>query len=200
RGGAQLLRWHGQEPGVARARPLAQERRDKGRGHRGHRGRRAAMSDLKEELDRALRTVTVGEAPVERAKRAGRRIRARRRVTLLAGVLAVAAVAAGYPALAGSAAAPPAPLTGHPAQAPSPRPSDMAVRAGPAPATTQAPGGLASKTGEIAAGSVGDMGWRVAVVPPGQKNPVPADSCYTITIVVGGDIQGPCYDLPAALG
>ena len=158
------------------------------------------MSDLKEELDRTLRTVTFGEAPVERVKRAGRRIRARRRVALLVGVLAVTAAAVGYPALARSAAAPPAPLTGHPAQAPSPRPSDMAVRAGPAPATTQAPGGLASKTGEIAAGSVGDMGWRVAVVPPGQKNPVPADSCYTITIVVGGDIQGPCYDLPAALG
>jgi len=158
------------------------------------------MSDLKEELDRALRTVTFGEAPVERVKRAGRRIRARRRVALLAGVLAVAAVAAGYPALAGSAAAPPAPLTGHPTQAPSPRPSHMAVSAYPAPATTQAPGGLASKTGEIAAGSVGDMRWRVAVIPPGKKNPVPADPCYTITIVLGGDIQGPCYDLPAALG
>lgn len=158
------------------------------------------MSDLKQELDRALRSVTVGEAPVGRAKRVGRRIRTRRRVALLAGVLAVAAVAAGYPALTGSASAPPAPLTGHPARAPSPRPSDMAVSAYPAPATTQAPGGLASKTGEIAAGSVGDMGWRVSVVPPGQKNPVPADPCYTITIVAGGDIQGPCYDLPAALG
>ncbi|HEY7276002.1 MAG TPA: hypothetical protein VH594_08555 [Trebonia sp.] len=158
------------------------------------------MSDLKEELDRALRTVTFAEAPVERAKRAGRRIRARRRVALLAGVLAVAAVAAGYPALAGSAAAPPAPLTGHRAATPSPGRSDMTVTAYPAPATTQAPGGLASKTGEIAAGSVGDMKWRISVVPPGQKNPVPADSCYTITIVIGGDVQGPCYDLQAALG
>jgi hypothetical protein len=158
------------------------------------------VSDLKEELDRALRAVTFGEAPVERAKRAGRRIRTRRRVAFLAGVLAVAAVAAGYPALARSAAAPPAPLTGHPTQAPSPRSSGMAVSAYPAPAATRAPGGLASKTGEIAAGSVGDMNWRISVVPPGQKNPVPADSCYTITIVAGSDIQGSCYDLPAALG
>jgi hypothetical protein len=158
------------------------------------------VSDLQEELDRALRTVTIGAAPVERAKRAGRRIRTRRRVALLAGVLAVAAVAVGYPALARSAAAPPAPLTGQPTPAPSPHPSDMAVSAYPAPAITQAPGGLASKTGEIAAGSVGDMRWRIYVVPPGQKNPVPADSCYTITIVAGSDIQGPCYDLPAALG
>jgi hypothetical protein len=99
-----------------------------------------------------------------------------------------------------SAAAPPAPLTGHPTQAPSPRPSDMAVSAYPAPATTRAPDGLASKTGEIAAGSVGDMNWRISVVPPGQKNPVPADSCYTITIVAGSDVQGPCYDLPPSLG
>jgi hypothetical protein len=158
------------------------------------------VSDLKEELDRALRAVPVGEAPVERAKRAGRRIRARRRGALLAGALAVAAVAVGYPALAGSAAAPSAPLTGQPTQAPSPRPSDMAVSAYPAPATTQAPGGLASKTGEIAAGAVGDMKWRISVVPPGMKNPVPADSCYTITIILGGDIQGPCYNLAAALG
>jgi hypothetical protein len=158
------------------------------------------MSDLKEELDRALRTVTIGAAPVERAKRAGRRIRTQRRVALLAGVLAVAAAAVGYPALARSAAAPPVPLTGQPTRAPSPHPSDMAVSAYPAPAATQAPGGLASKTGEIAAGSVDGMRWRIDVVPPGQKNPVPADSCYTITIVAGSDIQGPCYDLPAALG
>ena len=158
------------------------------------------MSDLEEELDRALRTVTFAEAPVERAKRAGRRIRARRRVALLVGVLAVTAAAVGYPALARSAAAPPAPLTGQPTPAPSPHPSDIAVSAYPASATTQAPAGLASKTGEIAAGSVGDMRWRIAVIPPGKKNPVPADPCYTITIVLGGDIQGPCYDLPATLG
>jgi hypothetical protein len=70
------------------------------------------VNELREDLDRALRTVTFSEAPVERTKRDGRRIRARRRVTRLAGVLAVAAVAAGYPALARNAAAPPAPASG----------------------------------------------------------------------------------------
>jgi hypothetical protein len=49
------------------------------------------VNDLREDLDRALRTVTFAEAPVERAKQAGRRIRTRRRVALLAGVFAVAA-------------------------------------------------------------------------------------------------------------
>ncbi len=70
--------------------------RDAARG-RGHRGRRPVVNELGEDLDRALRTVTFSEAPVERVKRDGRRIRTRRRVTLLAGVLAVAAVAAGVP-------------------------------------------------------------------------------------------------------
>jgi hypothetical protein len=158
------------------------------------------VNELREDLDRALRAVTVGEAPVERAKRDGRRIRARRRAALLAGALAVAALAVGYPVLAAGSAAPPAPLTGHPALTPSPTGSDLAVKAYPAPQATQAPGGLASKNGEIGAGSVGDMQWQVSVVPPGQKNPVPADSCYTITIIVGRDIQGPCYDLPPSLG
>jgi hypothetical protein len=74
------------------------------------------------------------------------------------------------------------------------------VNAYPAPAVTQAPGGLASKTGEVAAGSVGEMKWQVSVVPPGQKNPVPADSCYTVTIIVGTDITGTCHDIPALPG
>jgi hypothetical protein len=73
----------------------------------------------------------------------------------------------------------------------------MTVRAGSPPGTTEAPGGLASKTGEIAAGSVGAMNWQVSVVPPGPKNPVPAHSCYVITIVVAGGITGTCNDIPA---
>ena len=155
------------------------------------------MNDLREELDRALRAVPVSAAPVERAKRDGRRIRTRRRAALLAGALAVAAVAAGYPALTGSGAAPaPAPLTGHPAPSASPSSTGMAVNAYPAPVATEAPGGLASKDGQVAAGTVGDMKWQVSVVPPGQKNPVPADSCYVITV---SDITGTCNDIPALL-
>jgi hypothetical protein len=116
---------------------------------------------------------------------------------LLAGALAVAAVAAGYPALTGSAAAP-APATG-PGPAPSPGQGGMAVSAYPAPGATQAPGGLASKTGEIAAGTVGDMKWTVSIVPPGPKNPVPADSCYVISVNVGSAITGSCHDILAPI-
>jgi hypothetical protein len=159
------------------------------------------VNDLREDLDRALRAVTISEAPVERARRDGRRIRTRRRAALLAGALAIAAVAAGYPALSGNGAAPPpGPLTGHPAPAASPSSTDMTVSANPGAGTTEAPGGLASKDGAVAAGSVGDMKWKAYVVPPGQKNPVPADSCYAITIDIGGDVTGTCHDIPAQLG
>jgi hypothetical protein len=154
------------------------------------------VNDLREDLDRALRAVTFSEAPVERARRDGRRIRVRRRLTLLAGALAVAAAAAGYPALAGSAAAPSA----GPGPAPSPAHSDLAVNAHPGSDATEAPGGLASKSGEIGAGSVGAMQWKVYVVPPGPKNPVRADSCYAVSINVGSDITGNCNDIPAQLG
>jgi len=160
------------------------------------------VNDLREDLDRALRGVTFGEPPVERARRDGRRIRARRRAAVLAVVVAVAAVAAGYPALSGSGAAgPPAPLTGHAKPVPPPRAGhDTVVTAGPPGQATEAADGLTDKTGQIAAGAVGTMKWTIAVVPPGQKNPVPADSCYTITLVEGSDIEGTCNDLPGALG
>jgi hypothetical protein len=161
------------------------------------------MSELKEDLDRALRTVTFSEAPVERAKHAGHRIRTRRRFALLAGVLAVAAVAAGYPALARNSAAPPAPLTGTKTQAPhhARYGGDQIVREGSPAGTTQAPGGLTSKSGQFAVGAIGDLKWQMSVVPPGPKSPVPTDSCYTIAISVGSsDIQGTCNDIPSALG
>jgi hypothetical protein len=162
------------------------------------------VNDLREDLDRALRTVTFSEAPVERAKRAGRRIRVRRRVALLAGALAVAAVAAGYPALTRASAGPPAPATGQrttPAPHQSPFGGDMVVTDGPPGGTTQAPGGLTSKSGQVAAGAVGDMKWQLSVVPPGPKNPVHSDSCYTVAVSIGGsDMQGACNDTPGALG
>lgn len=159
------------------------------------------MNDLREDLDRALRAVTVSEAPVERARRDGRRIRTRRRAALLAGALTVAAVAAGYPALAGNGAAPaPAPLSGHPAPSASPTLTDMAVSAYPAGSATQAPGGLASKDGQVAAGTVGDIKWQVSVAPPGPGNPVPSDPCFSVTIVTGTGFTGTCNDIPAVLG
>ena len=135
------------------------------------------MSDLKEDLDRALRSVTFGAAPIEQAKRGGRRIRTRRRAALLAGALAVAAIAAGYPALTRTAAAPPVPATGG-----SPKPSsthDPTVTAFPAPHATQAPGGLTSKDGQVGGGTIGKAKWQVTVVGPDRLS---ADTCFSVGI------------------
>ena len=157
------------------------------------------MNDLREDLDRALRTVTFAEAPVERAKRAGRRIRTRRRVALLAGVLAVAAVAAGYPALTRNGAAPPAPATGTKTHAPHQPPygGDPLLTDGPPGGTTQAPDGLATSSGVIASGAMGGVPWQVTVHGPGAANPVPADSCFTVSITSVGDLAVSCSDFPA---
>jgi hypothetical protein len=160
------------------------------------------VNDLREDLDRALRTVTFSEAPVERAKRAGRRIRARRRAALLAGALAVAAIAVGYPALTRNSAAPSAPATGTktPAAHEAPYGGDPVVRDAPPGGATQAPGGMADRAGQIAAGAFGDLKWQASVVPPGPTSPVRGDSCYTVAISLGGgDIQGECNDLPGAM-
>jgi hypothetical protein len=152
------------------------------------------VNELREDLDRALRTVTFSEAPVERVKRDGRRIRTRRRVTLLAGVLAVAAVAAGYPALSRDSAAPPAPAAGHPTP---PASHDPVVTDGPAPGATMAADGLTSKTGVIAAGAIGGARWQVTVHGPGAANPVPADPCFTVTPTSPDGFGVACNDLQA---
>ena len=156
------------------------------------------MNDLREDLDRALRTVTFSEAPIERAKQAGRRIRTRRRVALLAGVLAVAAVAAGYPALSRNSAAPPAPATGTKTPAPHQAPygGDPLLTDGPPGGTTQAPGGLATSSGVIASGAMGGVPWQVTVHGPGATNPVPADPCFTVSITSVGDLGASCSDFP----
>jgi hypothetical protein len=159
------------------------------------------VNDIREDLDRALRTVTFGEAPVEQARRAGRRLRSRRRLTAVAAVLVVAAVAAGYPALTrNSAAGRPVPFVGSAKPTPGSG-HDMVVTAGPPGQITQAAAGLTDQTGQVAEGAVGDLKWQVTVVPPGQKNPVSTDSCYLVTINVGAsDIMGNCNDIPAGLG
>ena len=156
------------------------------------------MNDLREDLDRALRTVTFSEAPIERVKRDGRRIRTRRRVTLLAGVLAAAAVAAGYPALARNSAAPPAPSTGAKTQAPHQAPygGDPVITDGFPDGTTQAAAGLATRSGVIAKGAMGGVPWQVTVRGPGATNPVPADPCFTVSITSVGDLGVSCSDFP----
>jgi hypothetical protein len=151
------------------------------------------VNELREDLDRALRAVTFGEAPVERAKRAGRRIRTRRRVTLLAGVLAVAALAAGYPALTRTSAAPPVPANGGKAHVS----HDPALTDGPGGKTTEGPAGLTSGNGMIAQGAMGSGRWQVTVIGPGAGNPVPADPCFSVSLYGVSEVMSGCADLPA---
>lgn len=152
------------------------------------------MSDLKEDLDRALRTVTFSAAPIEQAKRDGRRIRTRRRLSVVAGALAVAAVAAGYPALTRTAAAPPAPATGQPAH-PSPAKHDPVITAGPSGATTEAPTGLASKTGAVAVGKMGAMAWRLTADARTAGNPG-STYCFSVNPDPAHINQSSCGSLP----
>jgi hypothetical protein len=158
------------------------------------------VNELREDLDRALRTVTFSEAPVEGAKRRGRRIRARRRLAVLAGALVVAAIAAGYPALARSSAAPPGLASGLPTQAPdkSPASHDPVLTEGPG-GTIHAAGGLTDKTGIVAWGLVGKMKWQVTVQGPGAANPVPADSCYVAATSAASPLGQSCNDIPVQL-
>jgi hypothetical protein len=114
------------------------------------------MTELKDDLDRALRSVTFGEAPVERAIRGGRRLRDRRRLTVLASFVAIVAVAAGYPALTRNAASPP-PVTG---QTPSPSHTAAPPRD---PAITSRPGTDVANSGVIGRGTIGGAQWSVAI-------------------------------------
>ncbi len=114
------------------------------------------MTELKDDLDRALRSVTFGEAPVQRAIRGGRRLRNRRRLTVLASFVAIVAVAAGYPALTRNAASPP-PVTGR-----TPSPSHTAAPPRD-PAITSRPGTDVANSGVIARGTIGGAQWSVAI-------------------------------------
>jgi hypothetical protein len=150
------------------------------------------VSDIKEDLDRALRTVPISEAPIERAKRHGRRLRTRRRVALLAGALAVAAIAAGYPALTRTTAAPLVPAAGQ-----------KTAPAARNPVLTDVPGAGSDTTGKgslVAEGMMGDAKWQVAVDGPSAANPVPADSCFTVGISTPTGFDGNCTDLQNLLG
>ncbi len=170
------------------------------------------MTELREELDRALRSVTAGDAPVQRAMREGRRLRIRRRVAVLAGALAIAAAAAVSPTIArGTASAPPAPATGGtatPAATQTLADGDPVITDGPV-GTTEGPDGLTDRTGVIAQGAMGALWWRLTVRGPGTDNPVPADSCYTVAQAAGpsasilNKASSPddrsCLDLPSVL-
>jgi hypothetical protein len=127
------------------------------------------MTDLKEDLDRVLRTVQVGMAPVEQAKHQGRRIRTRRRVTVLAGTLAVVAIAAGYPAFTKTAAAPAAKVTTSAKPTPATTPTnwpgtrDPVLTEGPGAKATHGSNGLVATAGVIAAGTLGNNRWQASI-------------------------------------
>ena len=114
------------------------------------------MTELRDDLDRALRAVTFGEPPVQRAMRDGRRLRDRRRLAVLAGALAIAAAAAASPSLARPSTAPALPATSHPA---TPRPS---VTAGD-PVVTDQPPAASAAPGTVAEGTIGGVKWTVVL-------------------------------------
>jgi hypothetical protein len=117
------------------------------------------MSELKDDLDRALRSVTFGAAPVDRAMRDGHRLRNRRRLTALAGAVAIVAVAAGYPALTRNAASTRPPATG---RTQTPSPSHTASPHRDPVITNRLPTDVAH-TGVIARGTIGGAQWSVAI-------------------------------------
>jgi hypothetical protein len=133
------------------------------------------MTELRDDLDRALRSVAIGEAPVRRAMRDGRRLRTRRRLLVLAGALAIAAVAAVAPSLARTSAAPSVPVT-HPTGTPVPSATPTAHRD---PVVTDEPPGVGAATGTVAQGLTGGLRWA-AVLGPAELNPQGQhDVCYT---------------------
>jgi hypothetical protein len=161
------------------------------------------VSGLHEELDRALRTLPVGEPPVERARREGGRLRARRRAAAVGGALALVAAAACYPALPGrSGSAPPAPAIG-PALTPSPSKTlangDAVVTDGPAATATMGPGGMTDKSGLVAQGTVAGDAWQVSVTGPGRTSAVLGNACATYTYTAAISADGGCVGLPSAL-
>jgi hypothetical protein len=130
------------------------------------------MSELRESLDQAMRTVTVGEPPVDAAMRRGRAIRHRRRVTVLASALAVAAASGvAYPAV-------------------------THLRSAPAPATTHRvvitdiPPGPGSAAGLVASGMIGDKSWRVIVDKPRQLGGAGIQQCFSAQGTAFGASQG----------
>lgn len=119
------------------------------------------MSELRESLDQAMRTVTVGEPPVDAAMCRGRAIRHRRRVTVLASALAVAVVAgAGYPAVTHLRATPPPPVTTHRV------------------VVTDVPPGPGSAAGLVASGLIGGKSWQVIVGKPQQLGGAGTQQCF----------------------
>jgi len=147
------------------------------------------MTDLRDDLDRALRSVTVGEAPVQRAVRDGRRLRNRRRLAVLASALAIAAVAAASPSLARLSAGPALPGTSHPATL---RPSVTGTS--PAdPVVSDQPPDPGAASGTVAQGLIGGHRWAVVLAGSDRTPRAPAYACYRAYVArtAGGQASGP---------
>jgi hypothetical protein len=138
------------------------------------------VSELRESLDEALRTVTAGDPPVEETIRRGKSIRMRRRVAAIASVAAVAVLAGvGYPAVTHLGAAP-----------------------APAPAThrhisvTVLPPGRGSLPGEIAHGVINGRAWELTTSNPRQDGS--AGQCLMVAGAAFGPGTQSCGPVPAA--
>ena len=128
------------------------------------------MSDLHEELNTALAAVEPGAAPVEAAMLTGRKIRNRRRIGLLAGVVAaVAAVAVGVPALS------------RPDALPQPVTDQIRV--------TVNPPGPHSPAGLIASGLIGSKPWNVSAESSSSGNCVSGGYGMSINECTGDQVQ-----------
>jgi len=129
------------------------------------------MSDLREDLDAALRTVEPGQAPVDAAIRSGRRIRARRRGTAIATAIGVVVtIAVGYPAVSHRAAAP------APTQPTDRRP--VLITDTPPPAGAPA--------GVIAVGQVGITTWQVSADKSDGSGQAGRPQCFDVALDPGG--------------
>jgi hypothetical protein len=142
------------------------------------------MTELHDSLDQALRTISPGPAPVDAAVRRGRRIRTRRRLTAVAGVLAVAAVAfAGYPALTHKQAVPAPPVTRRHASV-----------------TDEPPGRLAA-SGVIATGTIHGAPWKIVTGKPGThglpSTAPPGQHCFAASGSGIGQSLSACLTTPA---
>jgi hypothetical protein len=136
------------------------------------------VNELRTELETELRALEVAPAPVAGTMRAGRRLRHRRRFAVAAGVLAVAAIAAGVPALtrAGAASAP----------LPATRPTGTPTMPDGDPVITDSPRPAGAPIGEIAQGTMGKGTWRVTIGRLGDT----AASAYCVD-VTGSAIPSP---------
>jgi len=148
------------------------------------------MTELRADLDRALRSVTTGEAPVRQAMRNGRRLRNRRRLAVLASALAVAAVAAASPSLARRSAVPALPATSHPATL---LPSVTGTPPADPVVTNQPPDPRAA-SGTVAQGLIGGHRW--AVVLSGWSDATSHGQAYAcdtayVARTAGGQASGP---------